>query len=327
MIQVNANQRKSALFALIADIVGKRTGALITLAGPVFVECYTMKGAATSVQGRIGVRFRRRSTASPLPDCQAAFQRIAKHCAHLIQRSRRPAIAGDPEAIHVMRIELTRLRAAVLFFSPMVKDTAWSPIRRELGWLNSVLGKARDHDVTANYTQRRRFRRWARPARHAIVRAQHKAHRSLAKKLDSARYEHLMVALHHWIESGPWLLNSPSTQAKTIDVYSRARLRDWRKQISRKGRRLRALRRKQLHRLRIECKRYRYILAALQTLGVTVGRRDLAFADTAREAHRALGDLRDLKRLSKTAQDRPPHYRRDKRKLLEQTASAFQRHH
>jgi len=55
----------------------------------------------------------------------------------------------------------------------------------------------------------------------------------------------------------------------------------------------------------------------------------LAKADfaTASEAHRALGDLRDLKRLSNTAQDRPPHYRRDKRKLLEQTASAFQRHH
>ena len=49
-----------------------------------------------------------------LLDCQTAFQTIAKECVHLIQSGRKSAIAADPEAIHAMRIELTRLRAAVL---------------------------------------------------------------------------------------------------------------------------------------------------------------------------------------------------------------------
>jgi CHAD domain-containing protein len=84
-------------------------------------------------------------------DCQAAFQSIANSCVNLIRDHRKAAIAADPEAIHPMRIELTRLRAAVLFFSPMTKDGAWPGINKELRWLNSALGKARDHDVTDDY--------------------------------------------------------------------------------------------------------------------------------------------------------------------------------
>ena len=47
-------------------------------------------------------------------DCETSFQRIAKSCVDLIQHSHKSALAADPEAIHAMRIELTRLRAAVL---------------------------------------------------------------------------------------------------------------------------------------------------------------------------------------------------------------------
>ncbi len=284
-----------------------------------------MKDVATSIRG--GSPVRGDETAPSLLDCQIAFQRIAKQCVHLIQNSRKSAVAADPDAIHAMRIELTRLRAAVLFFSPMVKDAAWPPIRKELSWLNSALGKARDNDVTANYTRRKRFRRWAKPSQRAVMRAQDKAHRNLAKKLASVRYQRLMAALRHWIARGPWLANGHSLRSEHVDAYSEARLRDWRKAISRKGRRLGALRRKQLHRLRIQCKRYRYILAALQTLGVPIGRQDLAFAETARQVHGALGDLRDLKRLRRTTHDRPPRYRSDQRKLFQKAEKALRRSH
>jgi hypothetical protein len=89
------------------------------------------------------------ASAPPPRDCQTAFQKVATDCVHLIERNRRSAIAADPEAIHAMRVELTRLRAAV----------------RELRWLNSALGNARDRDVTANYTRRKRYRGWAKDGR------------------------------------------------------------------------------------------------------------------------------------------------------------------
>ena len=134
-----------------------------------------------------------------------------------------------------------------------------------------------------------------------------------------------MEALRHWIAKGPWLQTSLSLRSAHVDTYSRERLRDWRKEILRKGRHVQALRRKELHRLRIQCKRYRYILAALQTLGVTLERPELEFAEAARRVHRALGDLRDLKRLRRSAHGQPPHYRRAKRKLLQRAVRAFGR--
>jgi CHAD domain-containing protein len=292
----------------------------------VFENRREMKATTASIEKRI----RRRpqgggSTAPSLPDCQAAFQRIARNCLHLMQSSRRAAIAADPDAIHAMRMELTRLRAAVLFFSPMVKDTAWASIRHELRWLNAALGEARDHDVTTAYFRRKRYRAWAKSSRHRVLQARKTAHLALGDVLRSTRYERLMATLRHWISKGPWLLNDLAFRSEHVEVHSRALLRDWRKRISQKGRHLRTLRRTHLHRLRIQCKRYRYILASLQTLGVAIGKQDLAFADTARKVHQTLGDLRDLKRLRKTSRSRPPGYRKDKRKLLHQAQEALLR--
>jgi CHAD domain-containing protein len=207
----------------------------------------------------------------------------------------------------------------------MTKDIAWPRIRKELRWLNSALGKARDHDVTMNFTKQTRYRFWARSCRRALLRAQDKGHRSLAEKLNSARYTHLIVTLTNWITDGSWLVNSGLFRSERIDVYSQARLRDWRNRIWREGRHLRALRRKQLHRLRIQAKHYRYVVDALQTLAIKNTREDLVFYKIAKQVHRALGDLRDLKRLRKAANNRPPGYRKRKRKLLQQAEKAVRR--
>jgi CHAD domain-containing protein len=258
-------------------------------------------------------------------DCQAAFQRIAKSCVKLMQHHRNAAIAGDPDAIHRMRIALTQLRAAVLFFSPMTDDGVWTEIDKELHWLNSALGKARDNDVTANFARRKRYRRWARSSLRAMVRAQREADRRLGKKLASTRYAHLMARVNHWIANGPWLINDRSVRSKNVATYAQARLRAWRVAISREGRHLRILHRKPLHVLRIQCKRYRYVTAALHSLGATITTQDLKFSETAKQVHAALGDLRDLTRLRKVAQRKPPGYRKNKRNLLQRAEKLFRR--
>jgi CHAD domain-containing protein len=256
-------------------------------------------------------------------DCQAAFQRIAKSCVNLIQDHRKAAIAADPEAIHSVRVELTRLRAAILFFFPMTDDDEWPEINKELHWLNSALGKARDHDVTANYIRRKRYRQWAKSARRAMMRTQRKVDHRLSKKLASARYGRLMATVNRWITDGPWLLTRRSIRSGHVDAYAMARLHAWRAAILREGRHLRILHRKRLHRLRIRCKRYRYIVAALQSLGLTIARQDLKFSEAAKRIHGALGDLRDLKRLRRAVQKRPPGYRKSKRKLIQRAEKTF----
>ena len=101
-------------------------------------------------------------------DCQTAFQNIAKSSVNLIRDQGKAATASNPEATHSMRIELARLRAAVLFFVPMTDDDAWPRINKEIQWLNSALGKARNRDVTARYARRKRYRRWAKRSQRAI---------------------------------------------------------------------------------------------------------------------------------------------------------------
>ncbi|HVX76921.1 MAG TPA: CHAD domain-containing protein [Bradyrhizobium sp.] len=256
-------------------------------------------------------------------DCRATFQHIAIGCTRLIECSRAAAIAGDPRAIHTMRIELTRLRAAALFFSPMIRDAAWHWLRKELRWLNSALGSARDDDVTVSYAKQKRYRGWVKKSREALIRARDRSHRSLSKKLNSARYERLMMELGHWITNGGWQMNEFSSRSGRADVYSRSRLRDWRKRIVRDGRQLAAMRHQQLHRLRIRCKHYRYILVSLRDLDIPLAPEDLAFCDIVTQVHQALGDLRDLGRLKDAAPGHPPGYRKSKRKFLEAAQHAL----
>jgi hypothetical protein len=103
------------------------------------------------------------------PDCSAVFLKIAGDCERAIRGKRVRAIAGDSDAVHTMRIELTRLRAAALFFR--VDDHEWEFLNKELGWLNSALGKARNRDVTVEYANRKRYRRWAAQSRRKLTRS------------------------------------------------------------------------------------------------------------------------------------------------------------
>jgi inorganic triphosphatase YgiF len=54
--------------------------------------------------------------------CDTAFRVVARGCLWDLTANQQTACQGDPEAVHQMRIALTRLRTAISFFSPMVAD-------------------------------------------------------------------------------------------------------------------------------------------------------------------------------------------------------------
>src|SRR3981189_2780476 len=76
-----------------------------------------------------------------------AFQIIADRYLRDLTANHEATCKGDQVALHQMRIALTRLRTAILFFSPMVADTDQARIKRELKRLNTHLGVVRDLDV------------------------------------------------------------------------------------------------------------------------------------------------------------------------------------
>src|SRR6266850_6201843 len=84
---------------------------------------------------------------NPTMACDTAFRVVARRCLENLTANHEATYRGDPGALHKMRIALTRLRTAILFFSPMIDDPKRARIRDELKWLNSQLGTARDLDV------------------------------------------------------------------------------------------------------------------------------------------------------------------------------------
>jgi CHAD domain-containing protein len=262
-------------------------------------------------------------SAQRAPGCLTCFQRIASSCLQEVESNCELAIAGDSEAVHRMRIELTRLRAAALFFAPVTDDTAWPGIDRRLRWLNSVLGRVRNRDVAVEYAGRKHYRRCTAHWRRALLRSQERAHRRLARKLGSARYSHLASELHHWISGRPASPRGQPQKPDQLDVYCEERLRRWRDEIWEQGRHIRAFRRRPLHRLRILSKHYRYMVEALLDRDIPLSREDLLFCETARRVHQTLGELRDLRLLRKAIERRPPNHRKHERELIQRVEDLF----
>lgn len=253
-----------------------------------------------------------KSLAAASLDCGAAFQKIAMECVALIKAHHEAACAGDGEAVHQFRVAITRLRAAVAFFAPIVRDDEWLRLKTEIAWLNRYLGAARDSDVVVSYAGRKRYRSWAKDVfgesldRH---RAQH--HRRLLRCLRSARFRRLLAALAEWAGLRP----ARPDGAEPLEHYCDRQFESWRERLIRKGRHLDRLDESRRHSLRIRIKRFRYMLEALTQTIPMRGRGELRrLHRPAKRLQRALGDLRDIERLCDVAGNKPPpgyHRRRD----------------
>ena len=288
---------------------------------------------------------RRPKIASPAAvlDCATAFQRIARDCTARIAAHHSSACAGDTEAVHQIRVAITRLRAAVSFFAPMTVDAEWLRLKKEIAWLNISLGAARDTDVVMGYAGRKRYRRWTQGLIGQNLDERRKRdHRRLVRCLRSRRFQRLIEELSGWIGRGPWLVAweeaARRKPAARLKIYSAHRLDRWHKRLIRQGRHLATIDTSRRHRLRIKAKRFRYMLEALTNI-VPVGDRGefRQMHKAAKGLQRALGDLRDLRRFGRLgARSRPPEggkqnlrwppgYRRQKKKLLEAAIAAHRR--
>jgi CHAD domain-containing protein len=239
-------------------------------------------------------------------------------------------VAGDAEALHQMRVAISRLRATVAFFAPMTSDAAWPKLKTELRWLYAMLGNARDVDVMAALVHHKRYSKWAA----GIVAHDDKTHdrlyRRVAAGLRSKRFRRLMDALTWWVERGPWLMcrdDGPQRRwTEPLRAYCQRKLEHWRKRLIRKGRCLAEMGGKRRHRLRIRVKRYRYVLEALGDICPPAARTKLRHLHKpAKELQRTLGDLRDLQRLRRigVSSRKPPGYAKRKEQLLADARKAW----
>ena len=272
-------------------------------------------------------------------DCATAFQRIARDCVAKIEVHRSSACARDAEAVHQIRVAITRLRAAVSFFAPMTVDTEWVRLKKEIVWLNGSLGAARDTDVIMEYAGRNRYRAWAQGMiGQDLDECRKRDHRRLVRCLRAPRFQRLIDALFGWITRGPWVERwskaARRKHARSLKAYCEHELDRWHRRLIRKGRDLETMNAAHRHRLRIRAKRLRYMLETPTDIA-RVGSRDhfRRMHGPAKRLQRTLGDHRDLERFGRLGlpppedgsqgDHQPPGYRRQKKKLINAAVAAY----
>jgi CHAD domain-containing protein len=231
--------------------------------------------------------------------CDTAFRVVARRYLVDLTKNHDATCRGDSAALHRMRIALTHLRTAILFFSPMIADATRTRVRAELKWLNGHLGVVRDMDVAIErlraVDKRRpqaipRYRAWA--AKRAEI------HQPLARALRSARYQRLVKSTSDWIEHGPWSASKAkravSMRASPVAAYSVRKLARWQKKLVKKSRKLAKMDVEKRHRVRLLNKKLSYSIGAFEDLfSDKKFSRQQTTLKYLRKAQKSLGQLND----------------------------------
>lgn len=231
--------------------------------------------------------------------CDTAFRIIAQRYLEKLNASHEATCKGDPTALHQMRIALTHLRTAILFFSPMVDDPRCDQVRDELKWLNSELGALRDLDVAIEGINAANGERLQpTPDIQAWHQKRADGRRRLSRALRSARYRRLIAHTSSWIESGAWSTNKDKQAVKRrvypVGVYGAEKFREWEEKLLRKSRKLRDMNPRKRHRLRLLNKRLNYSIESISELfGDKRPFKQRTAIKHLRKAQRSLGRLND----------------------------------
>lgn len=225
-----------------------------------------------------------------------------------------------------MRIALTRLRAALLFFAPVIEASKAERLRREAGWLNGKLGAARDLDVSLQRehpddAHRKRVGHWKAQRQRQYIQVQ--------RTLRTKRYRQLIKALRTWAAGQ----DAGGAGAQGAARFSTERLGQWQAKLLQRARRLDRLGPGKRHKLRIRTKRFRYALEWSLRLTLpkeaVVRKAMIAHAKTIQESlgklndanqHRALAKAQHLKPLPGMSKLETP---KTRRRLLKKATKAF----
>jgi CHAD domain-containing protein len=272
--------------------------------------------------------------------CDTAFRIVARRHLDALSVNHEATCAGDPTALHQMRVALTHLRTAILFFSPMVEDAIRDEIRDELKWLNSELGAVRDLDVAVErVVSLDKKEPEALSAVGAWEEKRAEGHRNLARTLRSVRYEWLIEQAAGWIENGPWSTKrskeAAAERSTPIGLYTLDKLEEWETRLLRRSRKLRKMGTKKRHHLRLLNKKLTYSIDSFEDLFDTkkFSKQRLALKHL-RKAQRSLGLLNDDARGHEIAEElqrggvqTTPRFlrRRKKKRLLKKASKAYRR--
>ena len=217
------------------------------------------------------------------------------------------------DALHQCRVAMRRLRSALTFFRPVLRDDRdFERLREELRWFTSQLGDARNLDV---YLQRE----LTSQQRNTVERRREEAYARVTETMDSRRARLLPIELTGWAEVGEW--RKGKLAERPVAAFAGKRLDRLWGTVEPTGRTLARMGEEPRHELRIQIKKLRYAIEFFDGL-YPASKRKRTFAEAVEELQEALGHLNDLATARSLANGQNPEWWRDQGEEIAQLRSA-----
>jgi len=196
---------------------------------------------------------------------EAASRIVARQVRELLRWEKGARRGADPEAVHQMRVQVRRLRAALALFAPVVRPPRRAG-RPRLRWLARTLGRVRDLDVVTALLEDRHLPQLegVEAARledllAALKERRWRAQRKLTASLERGRYAKLERALRDFARR-PRFVSRGREEAMAARHLTEVIHREARRLATHPGMTERRPVAGDLHALRIAIKRLRYVL-------------------------------------------------------------------
>ena len=200
------------------------------------------------------------------PVLDLLFAYLGQQLARLERQQPRAWEGIDPEGVHQMRVAIRRLRAILRAFRDVIGEARGRWFNNELRWLARQLGRARDADVLASGAGESKGGDAGRYERY-IEREAADAYANLVTVLESQRYLALLDELETLIDGGP--------DKHALKKYGKLSIAECAKRfvgtalakMLARGDAIEAdSPARKLHKLRIQAKRFRYLLDFFSTV-------------------------------------------------------------